>query len=130
MKSFARNLLAIRLMTLLMCLVLVITGVGSVAAMQHSGHQSGPSAATAAVATNHAVHASHRSVADSDEECCQPDGAAASGCHASACCFSELQYSGGLTPMDLGLSTCSQPMLKLLGPSIATPLLERPPIFS
>jgi hypothetical protein len=131
MRMSAYSFAAKRLTALVMCLALMITGMAAAVAMEHPGHESGGSVAWAVSDPGLIAHASHHMpTGESDAECCEPETKAASGCHMSACCFSELQYSDTLTASDHGRSTCDQAMAQVVGPSIATPLPERPPRFS
>ncbi|SDD86746.1 hypothetical protein [Ruegeria marina] len=131
MKKFAYSFSAKRLMALIMCLALMITGVAAAVAMEHPGHESNGSVAWAASDPGPMAHASHHmSPGDSDAECCEPDTTAASSCHVSTCCLSELQHSEILASLDHGRSACAQSMVQVVGPSIDTSLPERPPQLS
>lgn len=128
MNKFVYSFSAKRLTALFMCLALIITGIAAAVAMEHPGHEGVAWAASDPGPTMHASH--HMSPGDSDADCCEPDTNAASGCHVSACCLSELQYSDVLTSSDHGESACDQKMAQVIGPSIDTPLPERPPRLS
>jgi hypothetical protein len=128
MKKFAYSFSAKRLTALFMCLALMITGISTAVAIEHPGHEGVAWAVSDTGPTMHAAH--HMSPDDSDADCCETDTNAASSCHVSACCLSELQYSDVLTSLDQGESACVQKMAQVVGPSIDTPLPERPPQLS
>lgn len=128
MNKFLYSFSAKRLTALFMCLALMITGIAAAVAMEHQGHEGVAWAASDPGPTMHTAH--HMSPGDSDADCCEPDTIAVPGCHVSACCLSELQYSDVLTSSDHGESACDQKMAKVVGPSIDTPLPERPPRLS
>jgi hypothetical protein len=131
MKWFAYSFSAKRLTALIMCLALMITGLAAAVAMDHPGHDSSGSFAWSATDHGSMHHAPHHLTAeDSDAECCEPETAAASSCHVSACCLSELQYTYVVIAMDDGRKACAQSMANVAVLSIDTPLPERPPRLS
>jgi hypothetical protein len=131
MRKFAYRFAAKRLTALIMCLALTISGLAAAVAMEHTGHDTHGSVAWASSdpgSMDHALH--HMTSGNPDAECCEPDTTAASSCHVSACCLSELQYSDIPLATEHSRSACAQSMAKLVGPSIDTPLPERPPRLS
>ena len=131
MRKIADRFAAKRLTALVMCFALMITGIAAAVAMEHPGHDSSGSVAWTSSDPGSMDHASHHMTsANSDAECCEPETTAASSCHLSACCLSELQYSEILLANVQSRSACAQSMANLVGPSINTSLPERPPRLS
>ena len=127
MTGFAYTFAAKRLMTLVMCVALIITGMAAAVAMEHAGHEGSSRVASSASETTSMGHASHHMPSgQADAECCEPETTAAS-CHVSACCMAELKASDSPTASEHGRSACLQSMVHVAAPSIATPLPERPP---
>lgn len=131
MEKLAYSFAAKRLMALVMCLALMITGMSAAVAMDHQGHENSGYAASTASDPEMMGHASHHMPSGvTDPRCCDPEPTAASSCHVSACCLSALSYSDILVSANPGRSTSVQSMAYLVGPSIDTPLPERPPRLS
>ena len=131
MKKFAYSFAPKRLTALIMCLALMITGIAAAVAMEHPGHESSGSVAWAGSDPGSIGHASHHMPpGKADAECCESDTMAASSCHLSACCLSELQYSDTPAANEHGRSACVPSMLHVVGPTIDMPLPERPPRLS
>ncbi|WP_371060266.1 hypothetical protein [Rhodosalinus sp. 5P4] len=131
MREIADSSAAKRLTALIVCLALMIAGIAAAVAIEHPGHDSSGSVAWTSSDYGSMDHASHQMASGkSDAECCEPDTTAASSCHISACCLSELQYSNVTPSLEHSRSACAQSMGNLVGPSINTPLPERPPRLS
>ena len=131
MRKIADRFAAKRLTALIMCFALMIAGISAAVAMEHPGHDSSGSVVWTSSGSGSMDHSSHHMTSGkSDAECCEPDTTAASSCHISACCLSELQYSNVTPSTEHSRSACAQSMANLVGPSINTPLPERPPQLS